>query len=431
MKPTELRKLERELHEFMWGMFQGLGRRERLEAISWYVTGLLLDGERKSTEPMAGRLVDDPAEISAMRQRLQECVSISAWSDEVVCSRLATKVDAELPGVEAFVIDDTGFPKKGEHSVGVQRQYSGTLGRRDNCQVATSLHLASEHGSACIALRLYLPEQWCSDPERRRKAKIPDEVKFATKRDLALTQLDAALATGVRRHVVLADAGYGDSTEFREALAARGLQYVVAIPGTPYVWPPESAPAIPPKTTHMGRPRSKYIDPEHPPLSVRELSTTLTPKKVSWREGSRGWQSSCFAAVRVHTAHGYSQGTAPGEKQWLLFEWRDDAIEATKFYLSNLPPRTSLQTLVRMAKLRWRVERDYQEMKQEIGLDHFEGRTWRGFHHHATLCAVAHAFLALRRALFPPEHSALDPADGPQSPAAGAAALDRPLPALP
>ena len=254
---------------------------------------------------------------------------------------------------------------------------------------------------------------------------------FATKRDIALAQLDAALAWGVRRHVVLADAGYGDSTEFREALAARGLQYVVAIPGTPYVWPPESSPSIPPKPTRTGRPRSKHTDPDHPAISVKELSTMLTRRSVSWREGSRGWQSSRFAAVRVHTAHGYSKGAAPGEKQWLLCEWRDDGVAATKFYLSNLPPRTSLQTLVRLAKLRWRVERDYQEMKQEIGLDHFEGRTWRGFHHHATLCAVAHAFLALRRALFPPEQSGLDAAAGEEGPAAGAAQLDRSLPALP
>ena len=430
MNPTALRKLERELHAFMWEMFQGLGRRERLEAMSWYVTGLLLDGERKSTEPMAGRLVDDPAEISAMRQRLQECVSISAWSDDMVCSRLAARIDAELPGVEALVIDDTGFPKKGKHSVGVQRQYSGTLGRQDNCQVATSLHLASEHGSACIALRLYMPEPWCSDLERRRKAKVPDEVKFETKRDIALAQIDAALGWGVRRHVVLADAGYGDSTEFREALSARGLHYVVAIPGAPVVWSPESSPSIPPKPTRMGRPRSTYSDPEHPPISVKDLSVTLTPRKVSWREGSRGWQSSRFAAVRVRTAHGYSQGAPPGEEVWLLCEWRDDAPSATKFYLSNLPERTSLQKLVRLAKLRWRIERDYQELKQEIGLDHFEGRTWRGFHHHATLCSVAHAFLALRRALFPPEQSELDDPAGPPRPAAGPAQMDRPLSAM-
>jgi SRSO17 transposase len=412
MRQTELRKLERELHEFLWEMFDGLGRRERLEAMSWYVTGLLLDGERKSTEPMAARLVDDVGEISAMRQRLQECVSISA------------------PGVEVLVIDDTGFPKKGRHSVGVQRQYSGTLGRQDNCQVATSLHLAGEHGSACIALRLYLPESWSSDGERRRKAKVPDEIVFQKKWEIALEQIDDALRWGVRKHVVLADAGYGEITEFRAGLEARKLQYLVGIPGEPVVWSPESEPRIPRKKARKGPARTRYFDLDHPPISVRELSTTLSFSKVSWRQGSRGWQSSRFAAVRVRTAHKHTNGAPPGDEQWLLCEWPKGEEAPTKFWLSNLPSKTSLATMVRLAKLRWRVERDYQELKQEIGLDHFEGRTWRGFHHHATLCAVAHAFLALRRALFPPEPSEMDDLARAPGPATGTAVLDRSLPAL-
>ena len=430
MKPAELRKLERELHEFLWEMFEGLGRRERLESMSWYVTGLLLDGERKSTEPMAARLVGHSDEISGMRQRLQECVSISAWSEEVVLSRLAKKVEAELPGIEALVVDDTGFPKKGKHSVGVQRQYSGTLGRQDNCQVATSLHLAGEQGSACIAFRLYLPEPWCADGERRLKAKVPGDVVFLKKWEIALRQIDDALRWGVRRHVVIADAGYGEVTEFRDELEARQLRYVVGIPGHLVVWAPGSEPQIPAKTTRMGRPRTKYVDLDHPPISVHELAMTLPFRKVSWRLGSRGWQSSRFAAVRVRTAHGYSKGAAPGNEQWLLCEWPAGEDAPKKFWLSNLPPGTSVTTLVRLAKLRWRVERDYQELKQEIGLDHFEGRTWPGFHHHAALCAIAHGFLALRRALFPPEPSEMD--DLPRSPgtAAGAAVLDRHLPTL-
>jgi SRSO17 transposase len=419
------------LEKFLWEMFQGLGRRERLEAISWYVTGLLLDGERKSIEPMAGRLVDDAGEISAMRQRLQECVSISSWSDETVCSRLARKVESELPGVEAFVIDDTGFPKKGTHSVGVQRQYSGTLGRQDNCQVATSLHLAGEHGSACIALRLYLPDQWCSDADRRRKAKVPEDVVFLRKWEIALQQIDAALSWGLRRHVVLADAGYGEATEFRDELNRRGLSYLVGISGEPVVWAPDSDPQIPPKTSRKGTPPKRYQDLFRPPISVRALAQTLDFKSVSWRHGSRGWQSSRFAAVRIRTAHRHAHREPPGEEQWLLCEWPADADAPAKFWLSNLDANTSLTKLVRLAKLRWRVERDYQEMKQEIGLDHFEGRTWRGFHHHATLCAVAHAFLALRRALFPPEDAAVDDSPGSPRPPADPAELDRPLPALP
>jgi SRSO17 transposase len=341
---------------------------------------------------MAARLVDDAADVSAMRQRLQECVSISDWSEDVVGSRLAVKVDSELPGIEAFVIDDSGFPKKGKHSVGVQRQYSGTLGRQDNCQVATSLHLAGEHGSACIAFRLYLPEQWCTDAERRRKAKVPDETCFLRKWEISLAQIDRALAWGVRRHVVLADAGYGEITEFRDELASRGLEYLVAIPGEPVVWTPESNLAIPPKESRKGPARTRYMDLSHPPISVRAVSRTLSFRTVSWRQGSRGWQSSRFAAVRVRTAHRHLNGAPPGEPQWLLCEWPAGEAEPTKFYLSNLPATTSLTKLVRLAKLRWRVERDYQEMKQEIGLDHFEGRTWRGFHHHATSCSVATPF---------------------------------------
>jgi SRSO17 transposase len=431
MRSTDLRRLERELHEYLREMLEGLGRRERVEALSWYVTGLLLDGERKSIEPMAGRLVDRESEISAMRQRLQEGVTISGWADEEVFSRLALKADSELPGVEALIIDDTGFPKKGQHSVGVQRQYSGTLGRQDNCQVATSLHLGGEQGSVCIALRLYLPEQWCVDVERRRKAKVPEDVQFATKLEIALAQIDDALRWGVRKHVVLADAGYGDSTDFREQLASRGLSYVVAINGEPSMWGPRSSPAIPKRARKPGHPFTNYVDRGNPPLKVRDLCRTLTPHQVSWRQGSLGWQRSRFAAVRVRSAHGHTKGAAPGVEQWLLCEWRSDDSEPTKFWLSNLPPRTSLQTLVRFAKLRWRVERDYQELKQEIGLDHFEGRTWRGFHHHATLCAVAHGFLALRRALFPPEPSEMDSLTRTTGPSADPAFVDRDLSALP
>lgn len=431
MRSTDLRRLERELHEYLREMLEGLGRRERVEALSWYVTGLLLDGERKSIEPMAARLVDHESEISAMRQRLQEGVTISGWADEEVFRRLALKVDSELPGVEALIIDDTGFPKKGAHSVGVQRQYSGTLGRRDNCQVATSLHLGGEQGSACIALQLYLPEQWCADEERRRKAKVPDDVQFATKHEIALAQLDAALRWGVRKHVVLVDAGYGESTDFREELARRGLSYVVGVNGEPRVWTPRSNPSIPSRNGPRGRSPTNYVDRRHPPQTIRGLCRTLAPQRVSWRQGSLGWQTSRFAAVRIRHAHRYKKGDAPGDEQWLLCEWRHEDAEPTKFWLSNLPARTSLQTLVRFAKLRWRVERDYQELKQEIGLDHFEGRTWRGFHHHATLCAVAHGFLALRRALFPPEPSEMDSFTRTTSASAGPALVGGDLPVMP
>jgi SRSO17 transposase len=431
MNRREITKLDGELREYVDSMVADMGRPERRRSMGWYLTGLLLDGERKSIEPMAARLVDDSREVQAMRQRLQECVTISTWSDAEMFARLARKLDSELPGVEALVVDDTGHPKKGKHSVGVARQYSGTLGRVDNCQIAVNLHLAGESVSGCIAYDLYLPEEWAQDPERRRKTGVPNEVLFRTKWQIALDQVDAALRVGVRKHVLLADAGYGDITEFRDALTERGITYVVGVNGQPHVWPPESNPQIQHRQPGTkGRPRTRYRDDEHPPVSIASLAARLSYRKVTWREGSRGWQSSRFAAVRIRTAHRHLHCQPPSDEQWLLCEWPEGEPEPTKYWLSTLPKETSVKTLVRLAKLRWRVERDYQEMKQELGLDHYEGRTWRGFHHHATLCAVAHGFLALRRALFPPEEDQVDAADGTALPPADPPATNRLLPAV-
>jgi SRSO17 transposase len=417
-----LKKLGRELDAFIEDLTAGMGRPERRAAMGLYLTGLLLDGERKSIEPIAARLVDSPDEVQAMRQRLQQCVVVADWAEKEIFARIASKLERQMPGVEAFVIDDTGFPKKGEHSVGVQRQYSGTMGRTENCQIATSLHLAGEAGSGCVGMRLYLPESWASDAARRRKAGVPDEVEFREKWRLALSLLDDALAAGVRKHVVLADGGYGDITEFRRELSARGLRYVVAIGGKLVVWPPMAKPQ---RHSVQGGKNVAFVDAKHPPLPVTEFAQTLSYRQVTWRDGSRGVQRSRFAAVRVRTAHEHSKGRPPSEPLWLLCWWPDGEAAPCKFWLSDLPADTSVKRLVQLAKLRWRVERDYQEMKGELGLDHFEGRTWRGFHHHAALCAAAHAFLALRRALFPPEQDPLDasareapsPA-GPTTPAA-------------
>jgi SRSO17 transposase len=431
MNRRELERLGRELREFLESMTDQMGRPERRAAMTAYLTGLLLDGDRKSVEPMAARLVDSPDEIQAMRQRLLGCVAESAWLDEEMLRRLACKFERELPGVEAFVIDDTGFPKKGVHSVGVARQYSGTLGRTDNCQVATSLHLASEAGSGCIGFQIYLPEKWASDAPRRAKVGVPEDVVFQRKWEIALSQLDDALRWGVRRHLVLADAGYGDIGEFREGVTARGLEYLMGVSGVLVVWPPGSAPRVQVRSGKRGRPHTRYRDDKHPPIAIKQFALTLDYRKVTWREGSRDWQSSRFAAARVRTAHRHQSGEPPGSEQWLLCEWPKGEAAPCKFYLATLPTGTSVRALVRSAKLRWRVERDYQELKQEIGLDHFEGRSWRGFHHHATLCATAHAFLALRRALFPPEQDEVDPADGPPSPSARPASAHRHLPPMP
>lgn len=411
MDKRTLKKLEVELGQYIDSMVAGLGRTERRAALGSYITGLLLDGDRKSVEPMAGRLVDDAEKIEGMRQRLLQAVSIADWPEKEMFRRLGLKLDAELPEVEAFVIDDTGFPKKGTHSVGVHRQYSGTLGRVDNCQVAVSLHLAGPRGSGCIDMRLFLPEIWVSDEARRSAAGVPEHIQAQTKLQIALEQLDRALDNGVRKHVVLADPGYGDSTEFRDELAARKLHYVLGVAGSPVVWSPSSNPKRGGAKSSSGK--IVYRDDKHPPISIKDLADTLRYRTVHWREGSRGKQASRFAAVRVRTAHRHNIGAPPGDEIWLLCEWPENNDAAAKFWLSNLLADTSLKKLVRFAKLRWRVERDYQEMKQEVGLDHYEGRSWRGFHHHAALCATAHAFIALRRAIFSPEHHAVDTAHGP------------------
>ena len=415
MRVADLRKLDEDLSEFVDELFDGMGRIERRTSMRCYVEGLLLDGERKSAEPMARRLVRDESEVEGMRQRLLECVTHGNWSHGVLSARLAKKFDSECPGVEALVLDDTGFPKKGVHSVGVQRQYSGTLGRVDNCQVGVSLHLAAERGSSCIDMRLYLPREWCDDKPRRTKVGVPDDVVFKTKWEIALDQLDDALRRGVRNHVVLADAGFGDITEFREGLEERQFNYVVGAASMIKVWAPGTGPIAPadvPKKL-KGRPRTKYKTGDVKPVTLVELARSLGTaglKTLTWREGSRGPQRSRFGATRVRTSHGHAAGKAPGSEVWLLWAWPNGKEKPEKFWLSNLPTTTSLKRLVFLAKLRWRVERDYQEMKGEVGLDHYEGRTWRGWHHHTALVAIAHAFLTLQRVLSPPIHDELDAA---------------------
>ena len=406
MKKAELNRLEGELENFLGSLLAAQGRPERRAALEQYVVGLLLDGERKSVGPMAARLADHPNEADAVRQRLQQCLAGSVWDEGEVWRRLATKVEKEIPKVEAFVLDDTGFAKKGNKSVAVSRQYSGTLGRTDNCQVAASLHLAGEAGSACIGFRLYLPEVWTNDPERCRSVGIPEDVGFLRKWEIALALLDDALRWGLEKHIVLADAGYGEATEFRDGLAKRGLFYVVGVPGNHHVWPPGTEVRAPVPTGRRGRPPQYWASSRgERHVAITELAKDLKYRRIVWRQGSKGPQSSRFAAVRVQSAERVTHRRPPGPDLWLLCEWPQDEKSPTKFWLSNLSAQTSLRQLVRIAKLRWRVERDYQDLKQEVGLDHFEGRTWTGFHRHALLCAVAHAFLAIRRAHFPPEGS--------------------------
>lgn len=427
-----MQKLRKELAAFLEEMLEGQGRPERRDALGHYITGLLLDGERKSIQPMAARLTENPAEADAMRQRLQDCVAASRWSELDLARRFALKVDREMPELEVIVIDDTGFAKKGKHSVGVARQYSGTLGRTDNCQVMTSVHLAGDLGSVMVGQRLYLPKEWTDDRERCRAVGVPDEVEFKTKWQIALDLIDQTLGFQIALRPVLADSGYGETVEFRDGLTKRGLTYVVGVPNNHLIWAPGANPQPPKQTGKGGGPRTRWRDGNRKPIRIAKLVRGIPReryKTVSWREGTRGKLSSKFLAYRVHPAEKHTKGRPPGEEQWLLCEWQS-CDGAPKFYFSTLPATLSLKELVRITKLRWRVERDYQDLKGEVGLDHFEGRTWRGFHRHATLCAVAHGFLALRRALFPPIQDEVDAAGSTEATAANPAGANRLVPAV-
>lgn len=417
MKRRELDRLRRELEAFIGTMTEGLGRSERREALGHYITGLLLEGERKSIAPMAERLAET-GDSEGLRQRMQQAVVVATWAENELFRRIAVQLNAQLPDLEAFVIDDTGFAKKGDHSVGVARQYSGTLGRTDNCQVATSLHLAGVQGSGCVGMRLYLNDEWAGDDHRRTKAGVPKDVVFRKKGELALDLLDEAIRWGLPQKMVLADAGYGDSGDFRRELAERGLHYLVAVTGTANVWPPGSAPALP-KYKGVGPHPTRLCDDASVPIPTEKLVESARFRRITWRQGSRGMQSARFATFRVRPAR--QKGRLPEPEQWLLIEETNQPKRPFKFYLSNMPADTSTKELVRLAKLRWRIERDYQELKGELGLDHFEGRTWLGFHHHVALCSAAHAFLAIRRALFPPNETSVDPSSRAKGTATGVA----------
>jgi SRSO17 transposase len=308
--------------------------------------------------------------------------------------------------IEAWIIDDTGFPKKGRHSVGVTRQYCGQLGKQDNCQVAVTLSLANRDASLPVAYRLYLPEDWAKDQDLRRKAKIPQEIAFQTKPQIALEQIKAARAAGLPEGVVLMDAGYGNDTELRTAITALGMSYVAGIAATTTVWPPGAAPLLPQTRSGRGRPQTRLQrDGEHQPISVKALALSL-PKEawqtVAWREGSAERLSSRFARQRVRPAHRDAKLSQPRAEEWLLIEWPEHETEPTKYWFATLPEDIAFDRLVDIAKLRWRIERDYQELKQELGLGDYEGRGWRGFHHHATLCIAAYGFLIAERGALPP-----------------------------
>jgi SRSO17 transposase len=406
---------------------QVAGHADRIVPMQNYTKGLFLPIERKSVEPMAARLA--PANVRQMHQSLHHIVAEAAWSDAALLREVRRQV---LPAMTrkhpltAWIVDDTGFPKKGTHSVGVTRQYCGQLGKQENCRVAVSLSLATEQASLPVAYQLYLPEIWAQERARRSLAGVPEEIRFQTKPEIAIEQIRGLVEEEVPRAPVLADAAYGNDNGFRDGLQQLKLEYAVGVQSSTSVWPPGFAPLPSKARGVMGRPpKLLRRDERHQPLSVKELALCLSPsdlRGVSWREGTRGTLHSRFAALRVRVAHRDYERSQPREEQWLLIEWPTAEKEPTKYWLSNLPASISVRKLAATAKLRWRIERDYEELKQELGLGHFEGRNWRGFHHHASLCIAAYGFLVVERCLFSP---------APDSPRLRAAGLHLRLPRLP
>src|ERR1700732_1614216 len=393
---------------FVEGLTSVIEHADRAKPLRDYCTGLMMPCERKSVEPMAA--VTAPERTAAQHQSLLHFVGEGKWSDAKVLAKVRELVlpQVERHGpIEAWIIDDTGFPKKGIHSVGVARQYCGQLGKQDNCQVAVSLSLANHHASLPVAYRLYLPQDWADDQERRRKSGVPAEVEFKTKPEIALEQLRWACATGLPRGVGLFDASYGNNSAFRSDVTALAMPYVAGILSTTTVWAPGTAP-LPAKRRQSGRGRAaKRLrrDRKHRPLSVKALALRQPPsawQTITWREGAAAPLSSRFVRLRVRPAHRDHKLTAPRPPEWLLIEWPEGEKEPTKYWLSTLPEDIVFAALVDIAKLRWGIERDYQELKQEVGLGHFEGRGWRGFHHHATLCIATYGFLISERETIPP-----------------------------
>ncbi len=393
--------LPEEFNRYVAHLCQGLGHADRHAGLSGYCTGLMLPLSRKSIEPMAARV--DPLHASARHQALHHFVAKSEWPDASVMARVR---DWVLPwlGLDSgcyWIIDDTGFPKKGKHSVGVARQYCGQLGKQDNCQVAVSLSLASSQGSIPIAYQLYLPKDWAGDAARREKAGVPETQVFATKPEIALAQLRQAVLEGVPGGVVLADAGYGDETAFRSGITALGMLYAAGIrPGTT-VWAPGTVPLPPKAWSGRGiRPTKLRRESGNEPVTVKALAFGLPASAwriVTWREGSNATLSGRFAAVRVHPAHRDYLGSEMRAQEWLLIEWPEGQAEPAKYFLTTAPEDATLEQMVFVTKMRWRIKRDYQDLKQDFGLGHYEGRGWRGFHHHATLSMAAYGFLMAQR----------------------------------
>jgi SRSO17 transposase len=396
LSERRLARIGGRLEAFAGEAFDGaLVRSEQRRWSGVYLRGLMLDGKRKSIEPMAARLPDGD------EQGLQQFVNQSPWDERIVRANLARRMVAEIEP-DAWIIDDTGFVKKGRFSVGVARQYSGTLGRVDNCQIGVSVNAATDEASCPLDWRIFLPESWDSDQERRRKAHVPEEVRHREKWRLALDMIDELAAWGLVPPLVCADAGYGEITAFRQGLDDRRIPYVVQVRSGTSAYHEGVEPERPEWSGRGRPPAARYRDK---PCSLKDLAVAAgkhAARGVTWREGSRGRMHSRFLALRVRPANrelrtaAHESGTEL-QVRWLLVEWPSDAAEPTDYWLSSLTADTDLKTLVRLAKLRWRIEHDYRELKDALGLAHFEGRSYRGWHHHVTCVSVAHAFLTLER----------------------------------
>jgi len=421
MTPEQIAEVRPRLLEFTAGMLGGLARSDQRAAGELYVRGLLTDGRRKSMQPMAERLGVD-------HQRLQQFITSSTWDYAAVRRNIARWFASSQP-VEALVVDDTGFPKDGSASPCVARQYSGTLGKIGNCQVGVSVHLVNEHASCAAGWRLFCPESWddraapdevsaAAIRRRRGRAGIPDRVRHTQKWRLALEMieemtgpggwgvLELITSAGGARPVVAADAGYGDNTTFRLGLTARGWQYALAVKGTTSAYPRD---AVPETIAYGGRGRPPVPRYRAAPLSLRQLAIASADqvRPVTWRQGTRttpgnpdAAMTSHFLAIRVRPANRdiprADDGSLPG--CWLLAEWPPGADEPTDYWLATLPEDTPIAELTRLAKIRWRIEHDYRELKTGLGLAHFEGRSFTGWHRHVTLAVLAQAFCTMIRA---------------------------------
>jgi SRSO17 transposase len=373
-----------------------------------YVRGLLEQGARKSLEPMVERLAGE-----ADYQSMQQFLADSPWNPALVVRAVAERVAARID-VEAWVIDDTGFPKDGKHSPGVKRQYSGTLGKIGNCQIGVSLHAVGSKGTVPLGWALYLPEEWCTDAERRKKAKIPAEIVFRTKPALGVDLAVRASGWKVRKAPVLGDGAYGDNTELRDKLHSQGLQYVLSVSPETTVFSSETKFVAPAPRSGPGR-RSDHPRPDRDPESIGALIARLGEqqlKTVTFRDGPDGRPvKSRFMFVRVRAAHHWrahdgrgrweKSGEIPPREEWLIAEWPKGQQQPTDYWISNLPAATKPGRLARLARLRWKIELDYRQLKGQLGLDHYEGRSWLGWYHHTALVTAAHGFLTLER-LRPP-----------------------------